>query len=563
MAAPSLTGRFIRMILIPILATTIAVIWFAERSIAQLGLALAAYGVFTTLLLIVTADIERALLLASLLVIATTLASLVKYSHSGLKLIVTDLPLLFAGTTPFFFTQYPLAVAGVAAGTVVLFAAATATVLGIDGEALPLAARLTLLCAASICLMVAWAAGGGNAPFQLIAAERRCFFSAFIASLLDARSWVKFGGLDFSDIAHEPLPLMDAVPGRIADFPDIIVIQHESIFDPRLYGLPVDPAIDAFLSPPDGWHGRLNVDIFGGGSWQSEFSVLTGLSSASFGSSAYYLFKRGVGRFRNSLPDALTALGYKTALASSCRRSFLNYDQFYAAVGMSERIFTDDLPPPFDLARFETTHSDAQFLPAAIATHMAGISDGAAPRFLYALTNFNHGPHNRRLTSPGQSDDARAFAHASLAVPHYAEYYARLEETAATWKQVRHELSAHQRPTLIVHYGDHQPVMIRRIEAKLKLPPDPRRQFRTFYAVEALNFEPGRFRAGRGADLDIAFLGTVALQLAGLPLDRIFATRASLIDQCGDGYFASVSERKRRFHRTLVDLGAINLAEPS
>lgn len=553
------------MTLILILVVSIAVLWLAERSLEHFGLAAAAFAICTTVLLMITADAERALVLASLLVTAIVTGSRVKYNHSGLKLIVTDLPLLFAGTTPFFFAQYPLAVGGVMAGAAALVVAAVAAVFFIDGEPLSLALRVGLFGAALIDVAIAWTLGGGAAPLQRIAAERRCFFSAFVASLLDPRSWEKFGELDVSDIAHEPLPLVDAVPARSLDFPDIIVIQHESIFDPRIYGLPVDPGVEAFLSPSEGRHGRLNVDIFGGGSWQSEFSLLTGLSSASFGSNAYFLFKRGVGRFRNTLPDALAALGYKTALASSCRRSFLNYDQFYGAVGMSERIFTDDLPAPFDIARFEATNSDAQFLPAAIATHSAGIAADDAPRFLYALTNFNHGPHNRPMVAPGQYEDARAFAHASLPDAQYAEYYARLAETAATWQRVKRELAARsaKRPTLIVHYGDHQPVMIRRIESKLKLQPDARRQFGTFYAIEALNFEPNRFLPGRGPDLDIAFLGTIALQQAGLPLDRIFATRASLVDQCGDAYFASASERKRRFHRTLVNLGAIKLASPS
>lgn len=552
------------MTLLLILAATLTVLWLAERSTEHLGLAAAAFGACAALLLFATADVERALLLASIAVTTIFLGSRVKYSHSGLKLIVTDLPLLFAGTTPFFFAQYPLAVSGVIAGSAALAAAAVATVFCIDGAPLSLEFRVLLLGTALIGLAATWTIGGGATHLQRIAAGRRCFFSAFIASLLDLRSWTRPGDLALSDIAREPLPLMDAVPGRMRDFPDIIVIQHESVFDPRVYGLPVDPSVEAFLSPADGRHGRLNVDIFGGGSWQSEFSLLTGLSSASFGSNAYFLFKRGVGRFRNTLPDALTALGYRTALSSSCRRSFLNYDQFYGAVGMSERIFTDDLPAPFDITGFETTNSDALFLPAAIATHTAGMADNAAPRFLYALTNFNHGPHNRRLLAPGQYEDARAFAHASLPDAQYAEYYARLAETAATWERVKGELAARnpQRPTLIVHYGDHQPVMIRRIEAKLKLQPDARRQFQTFYAVEAVNFEANRFVPGHGADLDIAFLGTIALQQAGLPLDRIFATRASLVDQCGDAYFASASERKRRFHRTLVELGAIKLATP-
>ena len=249
-------------------------------------------------------------------------------------------------------------------------------------------------------------------------------------------------------------------------------------------------------------------------------------------------------------------------LTSSCRRSFLNYDRFYRSIGIDERFFTEDFDPPFDINRFEATSSDALFLDAALNAHMKGIVDDASPRFLYALTNFNHGPHNRRLVAPGRLDDERAFAAASLPDEHYAEYYARLAETAVTWNRLKAELAARfpKRPMLIVHYGDHQPVMTRRIEKRQKLDLDPRRQFQTFYAIEALNDVSGRIPCGRGPDLDIAFLGTVALQHAGLPLDQIFATRASLLEHCGGAYFASASERKRRFHRTLVDLGLIDVA---
>ena len=249
-------------------------------------------------------------------------------------------------------------------------------------------------------------------------------------------------------------------------------------------------------------------------------------------------------------------------LTSSCRRSFLNYDEFYRSIGINERIFTDDFPPPFDVRQFETTNSDAFFLKAAFAAHAKSIADDPTPRFLYALTNFNHGPHNRRLAAPGQFERERAFAASSLPDARYAEYYTRLAETASTWKRLKAELATNfpKRPMLIVHYGDHQPVLARQIDRQLKLPHDVRRAFRTFYAIEAVNILPDRFVSGPGADLDIAFLGTVALQQAGLPLDPIFATRASLLDDCRETYFASPSEQKRRFHRTLVDLGMIDMA---
>lgn len=550
------------MTLTLIIVAAIGVIWLAERSVEHLRLAIAALCFSAAVLLLAVADFERAILLSSILAAAVFGASGVKYNHSGLKLTVTDLPLVFAGTVPFLIAQYPIAAMSVLVGGIALIAAAIAALLYVPGVPVSSELQVLLLGVASINLVTAYRAGGGAVSFQGMEALRRCFFSTFIASVLDPLSWRRFSGLALSDIANDRLPLMAAVPARALDYPDIIVIQHESIFDPRVYGLPVEPIVEAFLSPKNHLYGSLNVDIFGGGSWQSEFSLLTGLSSASFGSNAYFLFKRGVGRFHNSLPHSLTALGYKTTLISSCRRNFLNYDEFYRSIGIGERIFTDDFPSPFDVGQFETTNSDALFLDAAIAAHAKSIAGDAAPRFLYALTNFNHGPHNRRLTPPGHFESERAFAAASFPDPCYAEYYARLVETAVTWNRLKSGLATcfPGRPTLIVHYGDHQPVMTRRIEAKLKLPTDARRQFRTFYAMETLNYCPDRLVSGRGTDLDIAFLGTVALQQAGLPLDEIFATRASLLEHCGEAYFASSSERKRRFHRTLVETGAIDVA---
>jgi phosphoglycerol transferase MdoB-like AlkP superfamily enzyme len=542
------------------IAVAAFVIWLAERSVAHLRLAIAALCFCAAALLFVVGDLARAILLSSVVAAAIFGASSVKYSHSGLKLIVPDFPLLFAGTVPFFFVQYPLAVTAVFAGAAALIVAVIA-ILHLPGSPVPLGIQILLFGTALAGLIAAYRADGGATSLQRIATQRRCFFSAFVASVLDPHTWRQFGGLTLSDIASEPLPLLAAVPARIFEYPDIIIIQHESIFDPRVYGLPIEPTVEALLSPSNGLYGNLHVDIFGGGSWQSEFSLLTGLSSASFGSNAYFLFKRGVGRFHNSLADSLTALGYKTTLASSCRRNFLNYDEFYRSIGFGERLFADDFPPPFDASQFEKTHSDALFLEAAITAHAKRIEGDASPRFLYALTNFNHGPHSRRLVAPGQFERERAFAAASLPDSGYAEYYARLAETAATWHRLKSELASRfpKRPMLILHYGDHQPVMTRRIEAKLKLSEDARRQFRTFYAIETLNTSDPLI-AGRGENLDIAFLGTIALQRAGLPLDEIFATRASLLEECGESYFGSPSERKRRFHRTLVERGVIEVA---
>ncbi|MFX5684574.1 hypothetical protein ABTE42_20825, partial [Acinetobacter baumannii] len=86
-------------------------------------------------------------------------------------------------------------------------------------------------------------------------------------------------------------------------------------------------------------------------------------------------------------------------------------------------------------------NSDAVFLNAVIDVHTRAIASDPTPRFLYVLTNFNHGPHSRQLVPPGQFESERAFAAASFPDAGYAEYYTRLAETASTWKKLKDKLA--------------------------------------------------------------------------------------------------------------------------
>src|ERR1700682_2530591 len=126
------------MTLTLLIVAGIAVIWFAERSVEHLKLAIAALCFSAAVLLFVVADFERAILLSSILVVAIFGASNAKYRHSGLKLTVTDLPLAFAGTVPFFIVQYPLATIAVLAGSIALILAAVAALIYVAGPSVSL-----------------------------------------------------------------------------------------------------------------------------------------------------------------------------------------------------------------------------------------------------------------------------------------------------------------------------------------------------------------------------------------------------------------------------------------
>jgi len=541
-------------------------LWAAERGPARFPFAVAALVVLAAAALLPLGDPLRATLLAAIIAVAIVGLSAVKHHHSGMKLTVADLWLTFSGSIPFILRQYRRTSVLTIAASAALGLAAIATVALAAGPPVSLDVRIVLFASATALYLMLYRGSGGAGAFRPGVTERARFFSGFMASLIDVSSWWRSDGLRLSDIAKDPLPLESAPsprrPGRTSPLPDIIVVQHESLFDPRIFGLPVEPEIARFFSPPTSRSGRLQVEIYGGGSWQTEFSLLTGLASRSFGPDSYFLFKKGTDRFHHSLPRSLSSLGYRTMLAAACRRGFMSYDAFYGSIGVDERLFSEDFPPPFDIARFDDTSSDAMFLEATRRAFEESVGRDPMPVFLYALTNFNHGPHDRRRVPLGRFETERAFALASLPDAHYAEYYARLAETASSWKTFRTSLAARfpERSMLVVHYGDHQPVMTRRIEAALGLVEDHRRQFKTFFAIEGINVEPSSIENLPDAGLDVAFLGTVALQAARLPLDPVFATRASLLADCGDDYFASTSDRKRRFHRSLVDLGLIETA---
>lgn len=531
----------------------IILVWQTERDAKRAAFALAATATLAAFLSLLSGDLERSLLWTALIVFGIAGLSRVKFHHSARALIVADGPLLFAGTVPFFFTQYRRMMASVIAGAALLAVTAASVTLWVGGNALSLSERVSFLAGGIAVSTWAYRWNGGLAAFRAAVTEPGRFLSTFAASVVDVRSWWRRRQLNPVSMARAPLALLPPLAGRGSVKPDILLIQHESVFDPRLFGLPVTAEVAKLLSPPSGRYGGLDVEIFGGGSWQTEFSVMAGIPSSLFGADAYFLFQRGAGRFKHSLPGELARLGYRTSLISSCRRGFLNYDTFYGAIGMDRLVFSDDLPRPFDVDAFERTHSDAQFLPAALEIAARAAAEADGPQFHMILTNANHGPHDRMLV-PTRFEPQRQFALDAANDAEYAEYYARLTETAQAWAEAkaRHFPSSSGRPTLIVHYGDHQPVLARRIEASLGLAPQAGRTFRTFYAVETVNFD---LYETMPAVLPIAYLGTSVMRAAGLPLDAITATRVAMLADTEGRHDAEAGLLRTLVDRGLVDLG--------
>jgi hypothetical protein len=485
------------------------------------------------------------------------LASRVKYAHTLDSLTINDVrAALFQGGIAFLAATYRelsrkaalVAVTGISFVVFVGFVSPDFTV--------SYQTRLLVLLAA-IVLAAAEVARRGPARLRrdiLFSSHRGHFFSFLESVVMQFGPAMKFRMLDVGEVGAKVPPAVPDTGFR----PHIILIHHESTFDPGIYGLPVTATVEEFLRPSKGISGRLKVDVFGGFSWMTEFAIQTGLSAQCFGSDARFIFRSGQDRFQHSFPAHLKRLGYRTVMANTMQRGFYNYSEFYRSIGIEKDFFSDDYAEAFRTEKLLDDHCDQTFY-AAILNRLASEKD-LSRLFLTVLTNFNHGPHPAKKEPAGLNASPRAFAMRSLGDAAYGDYFARLDFSARAYNRFKAEASLLLRgePILFIRYGDHQPSFVAEVPALKRDPEISEKRHQTFYAIEALGFELDLKAAVDCQVLDATFLCTLAMKAAGLPLDPVYDLHFGLIAECGPGYFDAKSEAKRKYHRLLLDRGLVD-----
>ncbi len=497
----------------------------------------------------------HALAIALLVTGAIGLASKSKQRFLGTNLVAGDFLHATRNTLNIVATDYWATslrlIAAVAAGALVV----TMVVWQLADAPSALWARIVFFSASAVAGWLAFVAGGSRRRFRAqLLTQDRAHLSFFIASFLGAgpSSIPSLVGM-----ADQPLALVAAPAAPDSRRPHIVMVLHESTFDPALLDLPTDARFDPFFKPPGSAAGTLAVDIYGGGTWQTEFSVYAGLSSLCFGADAPFVFQLLAGRIRHSLPAFLKTAGYRTSLVTSDVVPSPSHHRFYRSIGF-ERI--DDparLVPPFDFASWKRSYDDGPIYEHALR-EIERDRTSADPLFLSLMTLSNHGPHTRHRHLGTGYDPVRQEFSAYSGSAEFGEYMARLAASADACERFRSSLAEllDGEPALLVRFGDHHPSFTEQITG---LPRTDRRLRETFFAVEPINMDlPAGFAAPRL--VDAAFLSTLVVTAAGLPLDPVFATRLTLMDACADSYADCRSPMRDRFHRTLVDEGLIDLS---
>ena len=531
-------------------AAAVALVVWLERKPKTwpLGLAgfLAIYGILHLLTPVSIAAAWQAVVVAA----AIGVASKVKYRLTGYNLVAGDVFYLMASGIGALWRHYrPLLLAG-AATAAAMIAVFGALPFLFDEPPASLPERVVIVFSTLALFALALAASGGLKHFRIsMLFADRAHLTGFLVTLLGAGPGSRPRMVDIDD---DPLPLEPARPARSTGRPHIVAILHESTFDPRTFGLPFDSSLERFFRPVSAICGALSVDVFGSGTLQTEFAVLTGLSSLSFGVAGRYVYNLLAGRLKHSLPGMLRAHGYSTTLVSCDSAGFVGCGAFYRSIGIDTLRFAEEMPPPFDRPRWQREHHDALLYDEALR-----LVEPGRPNFLAVTTLMNHGSHDAPLLPPERQARLRQDMLAAGGSAEFAEYMVRLAESAEAYEAFRLRLLERLAgaPLIVLRYGDHAPPFLARLTGK---PPGDPALKRTFFAIEAHNMAlPADLVVPE--PLDSVFLSTLTLQAAGLPLDPVAATRASLLPECGSAYFETDSARKRRFHRALVDAGLIDL----
>jgi hypothetical protein len=335
--------------------------------------------------------------------------------------------------------------------------------------------------------------------------------------------------------------------------PHIVLVHQESIVQPSLFPtLSYDRNLDDFFKSSDGEIHRLRVETYGGASWLTEFSIIAGMSTQSFGGMRHFVQSLLAGKVKDTLTETLARCGYRNVLFYPMLKNFVSNARFYAAVGLKEI---------FDLraqrAR-SVTERDKFYFNNALDEMERHIRTQDKPLFTYIQTMSAHWPYTEpfhpEIVVPGGGRGTH---------PEMHEYLRRVGIAKLDFEYLKAELQRRfpNEPILIVHYGDHQPMATRVLigfpenndveDIKLGMESIG---FLTYYAVDTLNLSPPPLPNVR--ELDVAFLGAVILEQAGLPLSEPWRERLRLMALCGGRYYDCPQRREiLSFHRRLIDSG--------
>ena len=418
-----------------------------------------------------------------------------------------------------------------------------------------LASGLTLVAAIGMAGAFESQASAENTPFRFLN-DGNSFVSAFYLSWSETWGTLMRGQL-MEAAAQTELPdfISDPKCTPATKPPHIVLIHQESLVPPSLFPrLEYDHALDRFFLSDDGALHKLRVETYGGASWVNEFALLTGISTKAFGDMRMFVHVLMGGRLKETLPQTLAKCGYRTLMLFPMKKGYLSLDRFYRSIGFTEILDRRDQGAPTIRER------DRFYFQNALEAMDRHFKSSDQPLFVYIQTMASHGPYDSAYMPEENVPGGGPGTSAEM-----SEYLRRAALAQRDGGFLMDEIKRRfpNEPILVVRYGDHQPSATRDIindvwgDDSPDVGPDGSPgPFITFYAIEGSNLAVPPLPAYD--PLDIAYVGTVMLEAAGLPLSAAQRERKRLMVACEGRYFGCEPRSQiLAFHRRLINSGYV------
>ncbi|SEQ52844.1 Phosphoglycerol transferase MdoB [Solimonas aquatica] len=323
----------------------------------------------------------------------------------------------------------------------------------------------------------------------------------------------------FASRAQQLQPVPAALPGAR---PDVVVWLNESTFDPRDYQVPGAkwPRLKMFDKLPETRaRGLLRVHTFGGKTWLSEFSLLTGLVPDDFGARRTTVFNAVAPHVQDNLPQRFRASGYRAIVLMPTMKRFYGAARTYEAMGFEQVLTLRDFPEYDNIPGDEWDIAESDRLAEAAVTLLKRNAQASAgehrPLFLYMLSIHEHAPYSKKTKPlPGL---VKTGLKPSLAAK-LSDYQAKLAKLDRGIGMLEAWMSQQSHRTLWAYFGDHQAYFEEPQPPYAYALPQP--DYVTQYQIRA-NFRPLNPVDAPGF-LDIALLPSLIADYAGLERDTYF-----------------------------------------
>ncbi|MCO6186718.1 sulfatase-like hydrolase/transferase [Rhizobium sp. L1K21] len=334
-------------------------------------------------------------------------------------------------------------------------------------------------------------------------------------------------------------PLPDSVRcNATGKNPDIFMVLAESQATPELFPDIRFPkaTIDSFRSG-DGVLRSLFVETVGAGTWMTNFSVLSGLSTREFGWRAAYVTQLMEGRIKGALPDILSRCGYRTVVLIPFAFNALNEGRFLSSIGFQE-VYDADATGIDPL----TADDEAYFDFARKLTIEHRRKNGDQPLFIHIQTMFSHQPYDTI-----QRPDIKLQGDGPLAKNTMASEYARrVIISRRDFDRFHDWVSSEPGPqgSVLVEFGDHQATateaLVLKDRNKQAVLIQPQSDiYRTYYSVHgyghAIDYDT------LPETLDSGFLAADLLAAADLVNSPQFENLSALSKTCQGRFYSCIN----------------------